>query len=189
MKLVEILARELSEWPEFAEYAWQDYDLEVRFSAGIGQDFLASQLASDHLRQPGEENPDNGVTREMWEAERARIAGPKEWNGEGLPPVEQDVLMLMSSEPELDYEKVRILMHTNIGHVVYQRESGAAGVCDHLKFYDDPIYLPIPIRTERERWIEAAERALEFSVSVPANTKALGVLYDAGLAKLPEDGE
>jgi hypothetical protein len=74
-KLVEILAKELGEWPEDAGYAEQDKDKEVRFSGPTRYDFFASVLA--------DECPDNScidgipyserVTREMWQAERDKL--------------------------------------------------------------------------------------------------------------------
>jgi len=72
MKLVELLAKELAEWPEEAEYADQDQDREVRFSGSIRSDFFASVLA-EHC--PENACPDGipysmRVTREMWEDER-----------------------------------------------------------------------------------------------------------------------
>jgi hypothetical protein len=74
MKLVELLAKELVEWPELAEYAEQDGDREVRFHGSVQSDFFASVLT--------DRCPDNAssigiphsmrVTREVWEAERSR---------------------------------------------------------------------------------------------------------------------
>lgn len=80
MKLVEILARELEEWPVDATSAEQDHDKEVRFMGGHGvmhKDFFARELAeedTDHSCSDG--IPYAGpVTQEMWQAERDRIAG------------------------------------------------------------------------------------------------------------------
>jgi len=113
MKLVEILARELHEWPDGQLWASQDPDREVRFDSDTIRDFYASTLADDAgLRIGGGAR----VTREMWEAERAKSAPwfasepacchciemdvefptvsigvgaacSPEWDGEGLPPV------------------------------------------------------------------------------------------------------
>lgn len=115
MKLVEILARELVEWPEGAVYASQDKDMEVRFSPSCEPDFFATALAVDASSAYGRTDGCAIVTREMWEAERARLvpwfasepacchciemdvefptvsigvgaACSPEWAGEGLPP-------------------------------------------------------------------------------------------------------
>ena len=98
MKLVEILAKELKEWPEGAACVAQDSDATVwpfdntdieRYPNGqwgIGLcvkpdwDSEAIQLATDHASAI--------VTREMWEAERAKNNNdPVEWDGQGMPPV------------------------------------------------------------------------------------------------------
>lgn len=71
MKLVEILARELEEWPEDQDFAWQDNDGEVRFNNGIAYDFVATHMATDNIRVIGETYPKNGVTKEAWQAARA----------------------------------------------------------------------------------------------------------------------
>jgi hypothetical protein len=67
MKLVELLAKELAEWPEGCRESEQDNDGEIRFTGGcgIGHDFF-SELATDHATAI--------VTREMWEAERDKRA-------------------------------------------------------------------------------------------------------------------
>lgn len=79
MKLVQILARELKEWPEGNTHAWQDYGKEVRFSDTIVADFRATEMCDDHVRNLHQPNPRNGVTRAHWEAEKARIAGKETW--------------------------------------------------------------------------------------------------------------
>lgn len=64
MKLVEILAREMDEWPAGSGDMWQsEYDLEVYAEFGS---FYPSMAAEDRGAR-------NRVTRAMWEAERARI--------------------------------------------------------------------------------------------------------------------
>src|SRR5690625_3220192 len=98
MKLVEILAKELEEWPEGAACVAQDSDATVwpfnktdierypngQWGIGLcvepGWDSEVSQLATDHTTAI--------VTREMWEAERAKNNNePVEWDGKGMPPV------------------------------------------------------------------------------------------------------
>jgi hypothetical protein len=71
-KLVEILAVELKEWPCKGP-ASQDPDKEVRFD-NTSFDFYAKELADDAGLDFG-----GGVkvTREMWEAERAKLSKPK----------------------------------------------------------------------------------------------------------------
>ena len=43
-----------------------------------------------------------------------------------------------------------------------------------------------PLQTERERWIKAAQLAIDLPLS---HAKMLGEIYDAGLAKMPEDDQ
>lgn len=71
MKLVEILARELEEWPEDQAFAWQDYSGKVRFNNSRTSDFYAGHMATDNIRFFGESRPKNGVTKEAWQAARA----------------------------------------------------------------------------------------------------------------------
>lgn len=97
MKLVQLLARELKEWPEQAACAVQDgahwegmvwfstkreYEFDARDSTWTIDGAIAgrvkTELATDHATAI--------ITREMWEAERKRIGTPA-WNGAGLPKV------------------------------------------------------------------------------------------------------
>lgn len=71
MKLVDILARELEEWPEGHEFAWQDHTREVRFNNRVSYDFFATLMATDNIREKGEMNPTDGVTKKQWQAARA----------------------------------------------------------------------------------------------------------------------
>lgn len=81
MKLVELLARELERWPEGCFEAHQSgVDLEV-YLDGSDEVFFASEAADDRGLDK------RGVTHEMWEAERDKLASTAEWDGEGLPPV------------------------------------------------------------------------------------------------------
>lgn len=71
MKLVEILARELKEWPaKIGELTQSCFDTEVLINDDDGTGLLPSIFLStrhDEIGYPG-------VTRAQWEAERARIA-------------------------------------------------------------------------------------------------------------------
>lgn len=75
MKLVDILARELTEWPNEAIYAFQDHDKELVFvlrdnKPSESGGFL-SDLCYDHVRQFAKQAPDRGVTRAEWQFARA----------------------------------------------------------------------------------------------------------------------
>lgn len=81
MKLVEILANELSEWPCDGP-ATQDPDKEIRFDRP-GFDFFANSLADDAGADIGEGVE---VTREMWQAERDRQKGGEWKRARGSKP-------------------------------------------------------------------------------------------------------
>ena len=80
MKLVEILARELTEWPEGTNFIFQDYDGEAWGDAGKESLYTSSNICEEH-RKIGDDFPTSLkdkycslVTRAQWESERARIA-------------------------------------------------------------------------------------------------------------------
>ena len=80
MKLVEILARELTEWPEGTNFIFQDYDGEAWGDAGYESLYTSSNICEEH-RKIGDDFPTSLkdkycslVTRAQWEAERARMA-------------------------------------------------------------------------------------------------------------------
>ena len=80
MKLVEILARELTEWPEGTNFIFQDYDGEAWGDAGDDSLYTSSNICEEH-RKIGDDFPTSLkdkycslVTRAQWEAERARMA-------------------------------------------------------------------------------------------------------------------
>jgi len=81
MKLVELLAREWSEWPANCDYAVCDSDGEIRaIGAGTNNDFYPATAVDleDRLNGTALLVSDDGkrVTRTDWAAERARIAKP-----------------------------------------------------------------------------------------------------------------
>ena len=82
MKLVDILARELKEWPEGQKIAEQSkVDNEIYFEPKAFGDFYVPERADDYMGAL--------VTRSQWQEARDALlkADSKEWNGEGLPPV------------------------------------------------------------------------------------------------------
>lgn len=72
MKLVQLLAKELKEWPENSTWCSQDYDKEIRFEMVDG-DFFASELADGH----GGVGDGERVTKSQWQAEREKMNKPK----------------------------------------------------------------------------------------------------------------
>ena len=72
MKLVQLLAKELKEWPENSTWCSQDDDKEIRFEMVDG-DFFASELADGH----GGVGDGERVTKSQWQAEREKMNKPK----------------------------------------------------------------------------------------------------------------
>lgn len=86
MKLVEILARELKEWPEAALVAMQDNDGQIVTSTGRLVEFSLGQWDSDgkgskvtrhDYAEKAEDRTTAIVTRSAWEAARAKLSKPK----------------------------------------------------------------------------------------------------------------
>lgn len=89
MKLIDILVRELKEWPADAEYLTQSIlDKELYKTDGAGDDvdnlnsplYLSKQHDEEIFSYPV-------VSKEQWQAAVAEANKGKVWNGEGLPPV------------------------------------------------------------------------------------------------------
>ena len=182
MRLVELLAKELSEWAYHDQVAAQDADgniylwsgnpewvrgvwLETESAEVCGSIFEGRDtLATDHATAI--------VTREMWDAERGKVAGPKQWRGpeDGLPPVGICVLNRHG-------ENRRVVAHDGDTVVC---AAGAGGYRGYTPMEQTELR---PIPTDREKWIEAADKAIGHGLSLHGK---LGALYDAGLAKLPD---
>ena len=101
MKLVDILARELTAWPETTRLA-QDSNGHVFGWTGFpnwdGDQWLIDVCASLDKCRPGEmdladDHMTSSVTRAEWQAAVDALNAPKvvEWDGVGLPPVGLDV--------------------------------------------------------------------------------------------------
>lgn len=150
MKLVEILAKELKEWPEGAAcvaqdrsgevWPFMDTDIEIykddgQWGGGIcprhGWDSEVSQLATDHSTAI--------VTREMWEQERAKgNAEPAEWNGQGMPPVGAVVVTAYRKTPS-----TVVAQNSDCGEVCIK---GADG-----HFYISPAHAVAPYLDKRAK--------------------------------------
>lgn len=124
MKLVDILARELKEWPENQDFAWQDQNREIRFNCQTKHDFYVRELAEDHVRQLSEGNPRAGVTRSQWQAAvDALKAGEQAWDGTGNPPVGTECeFKTTQGNVDREFEKVRIQYLSEVTLVVLRLE-------------------------------------------------------------------
>lgn len=178
MRLVELLARELEEWPEGADCVWQsEVDMEVYFGAGESCfEFFATEAADDR----GYPDDAVGVTREEWVAERARLASTAtaEWNGEGLPPV-GTVCEYHSKDNE--WMVCEVVAHRNNAAVVLDAHDQAELVT-RQDFR--------PIRTQEQITAQEREQVLDDiyriirTVDRPGNKADMAeALYDAGYRK------
>ena len=106
MKLVQLLAKELKEWPEGAKYACQDtagtYEGSVFFvsnepehSDGSGGWSVCGVIGAIHNLEVSSDAKINTVTKSQWQAEREKMNKPK-WirHRGGKCPVADDVKVL-----------------------------------------------------------------------------------------------
>lgn len=123
MKLVELLAKELSEWPSKAGFATQDKDGEVRFmgGCGTGHDFYLGILADydDSTVKYGGMRYAGEVTESQWQAERDRQKG----SGSHRFKQGDSVKVIASGETEWcrvgDIHKIRVCKTCPDGELVY----------------------------------------------------------------------
>ena len=186
MKLLQILARDFSEWPACVygcysitqepggELYRTDAGCKPTFSKEIGQwdgasstylyalgsKYVKAQLATDYATAI--------VTREQWEAERQRGAA---WQGpeDGLPPAGTVCEVLYHGK----WDKTYILGHSRTGNVVFECDA----FCDKWIYdgYSDPEFFR-PIQTERELAIDAIR-----TFSGDKVTKEIaGLMYENG---------
>ena len=100
MKLVQLLAKELKEWPEGVGKVMQDFDMEIRFFDLSGDqmtllDFYIDELASDACDEIIFSGGGVEITKSQWQAEREKMNKPK-WirHRGGKCPVAGDVKVL-----------------------------------------------------------------------------------------------
>ena len=186
MKLVDILARELKVWPESSDFAWQDYDLEIRFSHTARNDTYVSTLADDHVRSRYGDDPDYGVTRTEWQAAVDALNAPKvvEWDGKGNPPAGSTCQIRHSGWDAGSWQTADIKYISSeyliIGHGYFKREQ-------HFHMPDIQFR---PILTAEQVAAEEREKAIKeicidagSSEMTPGQLKVAEKLYQAGYRK------
>lgn len=146
-KLVEILARELGEWPEGADFAYSSGKL-ARFATDANG--TTSQYCP--IRSEAEDDGKAMVTRAEWQAavdalNKSNIVALKKpsWNGEGLPPVGIDVEFKHTGLEEGEWVRCYVVGYYDghlYGHTSDARWSDTDGVC-HLQLDEG---LPTAIR-------------------------------------------
>ena len=175
MKLVDILARELKEWPDGQKIAEQSkVDNEIYFEPQAFGDFYAPERADDYM--------DALVTRSQWQEARDALlkADAKEWSGEGLPPV--GVRCERSINPST-WKLTRICGHSADGaYAAFYDGDGLMGWGDDCKFR--PIRTPEQIAAEdRSVAISDIINTIGWLNTQPGCHEAAGRLYDAGYRK------
>lgn len=189
MKLVEILAREMVEWPETTVCYTQDNDgwcipwactpifdglfgewvgsQEARIDRSPIADGFELDVANDHATAI--------VTREMWEAERARIKNV-EWDGQGLPEPGADIEFLDADRVWRPGEYVG----TFKGQIVAgSKESGLVGFIERSR-----IRPPENTNNERQAAIKEMMETVCKGTPWTLSADAAAKLYDAGYRKI-----
>ena len=82
MKLAQLLAKELKEWPKGVGKVMQDFDMEIRFFDLSGDqmtllDFYIDELASDACDEIRFAGGGVEITKSQWQAERKKMNKPK----------------------------------------------------------------------------------------------------------------
>lgn len=90
MKLVDILARELAEWPEGCKFVGQASDGTLHTNNLTDWSERASPRWTEEKYTMAEDWSDAWVSRSEWQAAVDALNAPAVWDGEGLPPVGVD---------------------------------------------------------------------------------------------------
>ena len=167
MKIVEDAVRELGGvWPSDDVDAVHLYKLDARYVAGLagGTAHCVCTRAefvecTRRLRPEEKKMEEKNDCHERGELPPvgAMVSYP---TGQGvllLPPDDVGIVVVQESEGEIVGQYKRVAMHA-------------------IR----------PLQTERERWVDSAERAMR-STSPELDRLQLAAIYDAGLAKMPED--
>ena len=99
-----------------------------------------------------------------------------EWNGQGLPPVGT----VCESYDADGWQRCVILAVDARGNLVVDLLEDGMVEANH----DNHCYSFRPIKSDREKWIDKASGSVIRALGIPGNTEILGIIYDAGLAKL-----
>lgn len=180
MKLVDILAAELSEWPKGVDELEQDNDCGVMKLKSHKNLTLLSSLADDWEIAT--------VTRAEWQAAVDALSAPKVvgWDGVGFPPVGKSVCEYLGAHQFDKWTVVSIFAH--YGHTVFvDYGDGWRAETDSSRFRK--------IRTAEQVAAEEREKAIDEMVYGACgcepdggNTTAFmicGFIYDAGYRKEP----
>ena len=189
MKLVDILARELKEWPD-CEEIFQDYDGELRYMGNpvSTRSHCFVEMCDDLIRPKYGVNI-KGITQPQWKEARDALlkADAKEWNGEGIPPVGAVCEILGTvgqelSKQEFSWVQVEIIAHTCFGGapIAVGRDLSRATLGWGIASSFRPIRTPEQIAAEeREKLIDE----LAIATNYVADRHACEAVIDANYRK------
>lgn len=117
--------------------------------------------------------PAREIVKVVARAERDRLSSP-EWDGEGLPPVNQECEYIRN-DVKYRQEYVEVIPLCFGQELALLRHSASGN--EFAESISSCVFRPI--KSERDRWIEAA-------IEAGSSERNAALIYDAGLAKLPE---
>ena len=191
MKLVDILARELKEWPD-CEEIFQDYDGELRYMGNpVSTRSHCFVEMCDDLIRPKYGVDIKGITQPQWKEARDALlkADAKEWNGEGLPPVGTVCNLKYQG---FDQGVVEVLFCSKQTTVCRNLEDGREQFGDTFEYEFRPIRTPGQIAAdERLHKIRNAHTAIartldSFRGDIPAegvSRTIIEAMIDAGYSE------
>lgn len=180
MKLVDILARDMSKWPEELECLSQLRSGYIINGKGFDGRAIDVFQVAEETRVAGVI-----VTRAQWQEARDALANPKQvqWNGDGLPPVGTVCEYKRGSK----WEKVEVFaVKPNVNgstSALFTYECGTWTACAEPSFFR-PIRTPEQIAAEeREQAIAEMAKTVRGATGFGINLAARAALYDAGYRK------
>ncbi|QZA71278.1 hypothetical protein AH02_35 [Pseudomonas phage AH02] len=189
MKLVDILARQLEEWPNGCERIFQDYDKELRYE-GIcysRSGLYPYELCAGYRRKCSYSDHDiEIVTRDQWQAAvnalKAAESALPEWSVEGLlPPV--GAVCEVSPCGSSRFCKATVLFCQDNALVISWEGEGVAHAARLSDVQIRPIRTPEQIAAEdREKGIREMIKFIQKAHNCSDYASA-EVLYDAGYRK------
>ena len=198
MKLVDILVRELAEWPKESAKAMQDFDKEIRFFDSVGDqmasfDFYAEELACDACDEKTFAGGGTEVTLAEWQAAVDALNAPKvvEWDGVGSP------------QPgcSIEYSIGDGWYPCEVRYVLNRDDCPGIALiawCEHLGkdqyLSNDRDHRFRPARTAEQVAAEEREKGIQeicatlgwLNIRSDGSAQEAAILYDAGYRKEPK---
>lgn len=191
MKLVDILAQELAEWPvkEGVYPPGQDYCVQ---SDECSQVFFCGTHGKILLYRRADKTSGVRVTRAEWQAAVDALNAPKvvEWDGEGLPPVgstcEHSTDDNKNDSADGGWKKVKIVGHHQFHNDDYLCAVWVSGT--DVSYSSEGEHFR-PIRTAEQVAAEEIEAIREFLIYEHRDGGLIGIakaLHESGYRKEPK---